>query len=154
MAQTKQGAIITAAKKAGISVEDYIERTSNGIKKCTICRQWKDIKEFTRDRTRYDGLSKRCKCCSRALWRIRSVKSNVRIERREEDKEQARKRINADIEIGLRANPNELHCALCGHKGDDMRHEYHHPMGYAKEHHYDIIPLCSKCHHKEHRRNG
>jgi hypothetical protein len=39
MAQTKDGAIKCAAKKADISVDEYLERTGAGLKKCTICKQ-------------------------------------------------------------------------------------------------------------------
>lgn len=67
-------------------------------------------------------------------------------EPRDGDKEQARYLINLDVQKGRRPNPNDLYCARCGHKGDDRRHEYHHHMGYAARHHYDVIPLCSLCH--------
>jgi hypothetical protein len=69
---------------------------------------------------------------------------------RDGDKIQARHLINQDIKHGKRPDPDDLHCAHCGHKGPDRRHEYHHHMGYVARHHYDVIPLCSKCHHEEH----
>lgn len=47
-----------------------------------------------------------------------------------------------------RPNPNSLPCVDCGHLGDDRRHEYDHHLGYEAEHHYDVQPVCSKCHAK------
>ena len=41
-----------------------------------------------------------------------------------------------------------------GHKGEGRRHEYHHHLGYAAEHHYDVIVLCSICHRSEHGRKN
>lgn len=150
MAQTKDGAIKVAAKKAGLSVEKYIEFISSGLKKCTICKEWKNIDDFSNDRSRADGHSSRCDNCSKALWRIKSMNSNKRIKRRDGDKEQAKARINQDIKAGLRPDPDTLFCSLCGHKGKDRRHEYHHIQGYSVMHHYDVLPLCSKCHHVYH----
>lgn len=148
MAQTREGAIKIAAKKAGLSVAEYSEFIANGLKKCTICKQWKTIDNFVPDKSRHDGISPRCNICGTAIWRRASMKSNKRLDRRDGDKSQARKRINSDVENGLRPAANDLYCAMCGHKGPDRRHEYHHAMGYGKEHHYDVLPLCSKCHGK------
>ncbi len=41
MAQTKQGAIKIAAKKANLSVEEYLRKVQKGLKKCTFCKEWK-----------------------------------------------------------------------------------------------------------------
>lgn len=153
MAVIKKGAIKIAARKAGLSVPEYTNRIANDLKKCTICKQWKNKNDaFLKDKSRHDGISPRCIICSKAIWRRRSMMSKIskkRIVRRDGDKIQARARINSDIEMGFRPNPNDLYCSLCGHKGGDRRHEYHHILGYEKEHHYDVLPLCSKCHGKE-----
>ena len=150
MAQTKEGAIKIAAKKAGVTLDQYLKNISYGLKKCTICKQWMDIKSFSNDKSRKDGKSSRCRDCSRVIWRLKSMTSNKRKDRRDGDCNQARKRVNSDVEMGLRPDPNDLYCVICGHKGKDRRHEYHHHQGYSAYHHYDVIPLCSKCHHKEH----
>jgi 5-methylcytosine-specific restriction endonuclease McrA len=63
MAQTKEGAIKCAAKKADISVDEYLERTGAGLKKCTICKQWKSIQFFAKDLSRFDGLKSKCRTC-------------------------------------------------------------------------------------------
>lgn len=151
MGQTPEGAMKAAAKRVGLPLGEYLERLANGLKRCTICCEWKAVDLFNADRTRSDGRSARCKRCAKAIWRRRSLRSNKpRKPRRDGDKLQARSRINHDVRLGLRPDPNSLHCAICGHKGEDRRHEYHHLMGYAPEHHYDVLPLCSRCHSEEH----
>jgi len=150
MAQTHEGAIKIAAKKAGISISEYVARISSGKKKCTICKEWLDIDNFDADKSRCDRKAARCKICAKAIWRRKAMTSNKRSERRDGDKKQARIRINHDIKAGIRPNPNDLYCSLCGHKGLDKRHEYHHTQGYSAMHHYDVLPLCSSCHHKKH----
>ncbi len=153
MGQTKTGAIKVAAKKADLSVEEYLNFIANDLKKCTICKRWLTTNNFPKDKSRHDCLSSKCRECSRAIWRIKNItSSNKRIQRRNGDKKQAMARINSDIESGLRPSPNDLFCALCGHLGTDKKHEYHHPSGYSELHHYDVIPLCTTCHHREHQK--
>jgi hypothetical protein len=36
--------------------------------------------------------------------------------------------------------------------GSGRRHEYHHHLGYLKEHWLSVEPLCARCHHIESRR--
>lgn len=63
MAQTKEGAIKCAAKKAGITVEEYLRQIKAGLKKCTYCKDWKPNDSFSKDRSRYDGLKSKCRDC-------------------------------------------------------------------------------------------
>lgn len=64
MAQTPEGSIRCAAKKAGISVEEYLQFQQQGFKRCTKCKVWKKIENFGKDRTRHDGLKAKCiQCC-------------------------------------------------------------------------------------------
>lgn len=63
MAQTKDGAIKAAAKKAGLSIEEFLARREAGLKKCTICKKWKSLDNFCIDRSRGDGLSAKCVDC-------------------------------------------------------------------------------------------
>lgn len=67
---------------------------------------------------------------------------------RDGDKEQARQRINVEVRTGYRLHPNTLPCADCGHvwRLGERRHEYDHHRGYAAEHHYDVIAVCTTCH--------
>lgn len=68
---------------------------------------------------------------------------------RDGDKVQARQRVNVEVRTGRRPHPNTLPCVDCGHvwsKGE-RRHEYDHHLGYAPEHHLDVEPVCTLCHH-------
>jgi len=152
MAQTEKGAIMIAAKKAGLSVAEYTNRLAKGLKKCTVCKEWKLLCNFTGDGSRKDGRASKCIDCNRALWVFREITHGPQNQtpRRNGDKQQARRRINVDINVGIRPNPNSLYCSMCGHIGDDKRHEYHHILGYSPEHHCDVLPLCSACHRKAH----
>jgi len=69
---------------------------------------------------------------------------------RDGDKEQARQRINVEVRTGRRPHPNSLACVDCGHLWSvgERRHEYDHHLGYAAEHHYDVVPVCTTCHAK------
>ena len=47
-----------------------------------------------------------------------------------------------------RPHPHDLPCVDCGHvwfKGE-RRHEYDHHLGYAPEHHLDVVARCTICH--------
>lgn len=67
---------------------------------------------------------------------------------RDNDRLQARQRVNVEVRTGRRPRPDSLPCADCGHLGSDVRHEYDHYLGYASEHHLDVEPVCIRCHVK------
>lgn len=149
----------TAAVRSGLSLDEYLARIQSGQKRCVRCKAWKAADSFNVDASRWDGRYAQCVDCQQAQHRaayvpvppeLRKPMGPAREDPRDGDKLQARHLINMDVQAGRRANPNELHCTACGHKGPDRRHEYHHHMGYAARHHYDVIPLCSTCHHEEH----
>lgn len=153
------GAFKTAAAKLGMSFDDYVSRIERGDKNCIDCRCWKNRSEFYPDASRWDGTSAKCKSCSSGRGRASHTpvdasalakKGLLRELPRDGDKVHARHLVNLDVASGRRPNPNDLFCAQCGHKGDDRRHEYHHHMGYAAEHAYDVVALCSRCHCQEH----
>lgn len=155
------GVAKTAARRSGLTPEEYEARRAAGLKRCVACREWRSIERFGNDATRGDGRSATCLDCgnerSRVTYRPVPLEERLRlgpprIAARDGDRKQARARINADVDGGLRPDPNDLFCALCGHKGPDRRHEYHHAMGYAPEHHNDVLALCTRCHHAEHPR--
>jgi 5-methylcytosine-specific restriction endonuclease McrA len=55
----------TAARKVGVTVEEYLQRRADGLKHCRRCRAWREAATFCADRTRYDGLSAVCGMCRR-----------------------------------------------------------------------------------------
>lgn len=65
MAQTPEGAMKTAAKAAGLSLEDYQARLAAGLGRCTRCKTWKARDAFGNDRTRPDGRDRTCFDCRR-----------------------------------------------------------------------------------------
>lgn len=64
MAQTRDGAIIIAAKKSGLSVTEY-KLKSEKEKKCCKCKEWKPKIKFNIDNSRWDKLSSKCHDCTR-----------------------------------------------------------------------------------------
>ncbi len=151
MAQTKAGALKIAAKKAGLTLQEYINKLNNNYKKCGVCEAWLEKTYFNKDLSRHDKLNSKCKECSKAIWRFAAInRKNKRQPIVDANKKKARSRINSDVESGIRPHPNTLYCALCGHFGKGRRHEYHHPLGYSQNHQNDIVALCSKCHHEQH----
>lgn len=65
MAQTKIGAMKSAAKKKGIPFEEYKKRIDSGQKHCMVCRVWKPREGFDIDRSRGDGRTSACIECRR-----------------------------------------------------------------------------------------
>lgn len=76
MAQTTAGARKIAAKKAGLSFEEYSARLTAGLRCCTRCKIWKAVSEFGRDRSRNDGIDRSCFMC-RGVKERRSTKGRV-----------------------------------------------------------------------------
>lgn len=52
-------------RSSDIREETRIQRLSLGVKKCSKCKEVKDISTFSNDRSRGDGLNHRCKICDR-----------------------------------------------------------------------------------------
>lgn len=63
MAQTREGAEKIAAKKAGLTVEEYRNLRQSGLKRCTVCKFWHKKNRFGIDKSRCDGLSTKCCQC-------------------------------------------------------------------------------------------
>ncbi len=159
MAQTKEGALKIAAKKTGLSVDDYKRLVESGRKRCIDCKAWKPRSQFSTDASRYDELAARCRECNQARYKLsyapvalRKSSRGVRGLARDGDKLQARRLVNHQMNAGERPKPNKLPCAACGHhwQKSERRHEYHHYLGYNAEHHSDVIVLCTTCHRRAH----
>ena len=69
---------------------------------------------------------------------------------RDNDRKQARQRVNVEVRTGRRPHPNTLPCTDCGHvwTEGERRHEYDHHLGYAAQHHLDVQSVCTACHAK------
>lgn len=61
----KKSFYVRDAKRAGITVEQYLWYRENGYKKCTKCKKWKFIECFPKDKSRPDGIGYLCLECKR-----------------------------------------------------------------------------------------
>jgi hypothetical protein len=159
------GRFKAAARRVGLSFDEYRARLDRGELWCTGCRAWHASTAFGVDGSRWSGKAATC-LASRHTGNPRGWPFTPRINpktgrpgapqipRRDGDKKQARSRVNHDVTLGLRPNPNSLACFDCGHLGTDKRHEYDHYLGYAAAHHGDVQAVCSTCHHKREASRG
>lgn len=69
-----------AARRLGVSMEEYQGRQAQGLKWCTRCKEWRASAEFVRDRTRTDGLKAACRAHD-----ARTTPGPTRAERRARD---------------------------------------------------------------------
>lgn len=60
---SKSGVIKVAAKKIGISLEEYIRLVDSGLKWCFKCKKWKPLEEFNKDSSRSSGYEAACRPC-------------------------------------------------------------------------------------------
>lgn len=144
----------TAAARIGITLAEYDALLATGRKWCGGCRCWHDRSAFAVDRSRGDGLVPRCRdsvnAASRDTYQPRDrTRGRRHVAARSADATQARRRVNYLVEIGALPRPNTQLCADCGHiwGEGERRHEYDHYLGYAPEHHEDVEPVCTTCHH-------
>jgi hypothetical protein len=129
------------------------------MKKCSTCKETKELTEFHKDSGRGDGLAGRCKPCARANARKyakpcvprvyapgEKAAHNARYTARFPRKTAAHRRFNLEIEMGrVCRGPCE--------QGLDCRGGVHaHHDDYAKP--LDVRWLCAKHHREWHRRNG
>jgi hypothetical protein len=150
------GSIRTAARRLGLTDDEYAARVGAGEKWCRACRAWHLREAFPADCSRGDGLDSRCRDARRREPRPRVPADQRRQARpplaapRDGDKVQARHRINYLVASGAIPAPSELPCTDCGRSWVEggSRHEYDHYLGYAAEHHEDVQAVCSPCHRK------
>lgn len=124
-------------------------------KTCANCETSKPLAEFAVDRSRADGRTYWCSACRNArAKRTYTPQRNMRpgrryVAARDDDRKQARRRVNHLIDMGLLPAPNAVPCVDCGHvwSRGERRHEYDHHCGYAADHHEDVEALCTTCHH-------
>lgn len=65
MAQTPKGIPKQKAKRLEISLEEFLQKDGEGLKRCTKCKTWKLKAEFGKDKSRGDGLNPTCVECKR-----------------------------------------------------------------------------------------
>ncbi len=159
MPQTKAGALKSAASHYGISVDELVRLRDAGLRRCSNCKRWKALQDFHINPKQSQGRSNICRRCEKQRRddtyfplpqdQCKHFRGH-RVPARDGDRIQAEHRVNHEVDIGHRPDPDELPCSQCGHLGSDVRHNYHHHVGYASEHHLDVVVLCVKCHRATH----
>jgi hypothetical protein len=150
-----EGALKTAAARTGHSVTEYLDRMNAGLRWCYQDQAWEPADDFGKDSSRIDGLGRSCRRSVNARARAaydpkpRPASGRRFVEPRDDDRKQARRRVNYLVGAGLLPHPNALPCTDCGRTWLDgaPRHEYDHYLGYAQDHHEDVEAVCSRCHH-------
>jgi hypothetical protein len=64
------------------------------------------------------------------------------------DKVYARQAVRRAVRTGKMPHAKTLPCCMCQGQSRD----YHHHMGYSKEHRLSVLPICSPCHGIENRK--
>jgi len=138
-------------------------------KRCTKCKQVKPVSDFLKDARHSDGLFSRCIACLKVDKKIYYhtkpgyrehhnqkcrdwAKDNpekkailAKLEKlRHPEKVAARQAVGVAVFSGKLPRVKTLVCRACGGNAS----EYHHYLGYAKEHWLDVIPYCTLCHKK------
>jgi hypothetical protein len=158
MAQTIEGALKIAAKRTGVTPEQYEANLEAGFKWCTRGKHWEDSEKFCSDSSRHDGLASSCNRCRQALQKSMYVprpRKSTRGRRyrpaRDGDQRQAQDRIRRLVKADVFKNPNDIPCVDCGHFGNDQTHEYDHHKGYEAENHEAVQARCKRCHLRRHK---
>jgi hypothetical protein len=139
MAQTHEGAMKVQASRFGMNLEEYLCRINSGLNWCWKCKNWKQRDEFYPDKTRHDGMARKCISCTNVKVKIpRTPKEDPHVAQRAHDA------IRYAVRRGIIRPARELMCA-CGNKAS----HYHHHNGYVG-HELDVIPLCMSCHFRRH----
>lgn len=150
-----EGALKAAATRAGVGVNEYIDRLNKGLLYCWRCQDWHRAEAFGKDSSRWSGRASSCResrgAAARKAYqpRPRPAAGRRYAEARDGDQRQARGRVNHLVNVGILPDPNDVPCADCGHihGPGERRHEYDHHLGYAAEHHEDVEAVCTTCHH-------
>ena len=128
-------------------------------KPCPKCGMTKSLAEFSKRGARRKSHCKPCIKVSRKrynesaagrehnkqYWQSASGKQSKRrwyLACCRTDAIKARSAISVAVRMGKMPPAKNLACR-CGQPAQ----EYHHHLGYAKEHWLDVLPLCATCHH-------
>lgn len=75
---SKLGALKVAAKRIGMSFEDYMAKQNAGLKRCMACKRWLPKDQFGKSRERGDGLETTCLDCITKRYTIKEVGTRER----------------------------------------------------------------------------
>lgn len=152
--------LITAAKRIGVPVDEYVRRIRNGEKWCTQCKQWHFRFIFPLDRSRGDGLAASCRGrATRAPIQYRLFAAEERRERENawyreyyagpagaaiRSRIYARKRDLEPIPDWWREETMRDSCAYCPEDAETLDHVIPVAMGGQSEP-GNLVPACRTC---------
>jgi hypothetical protein len=139
---TQEGALKTAARRSGVSLDDYLLAIQCGQKRCTKCKAWRDTGAFDVDKSRWDGFASVCCYCRRVAVRKRRKLPAPSTEIHNA----ATNAVRTAVRRGRLALVTTLPCFDCGGSAQ----QYHHYLGYERIHWLDVQALCRSCHQKRH----
>lgn len=135
-------------------------------KRCYKCKRIKPISEFHKNRTQKDGLQSWCNSCKRKYRRtekgkaarhkqsevyrnsVKGKATKTRYIAYHPNQAKAQHAVNNAIAIGKMRRANTKLCHYCPKQAK----HYHHHKGYEPEHWLDVVPACTRCHRKGHRK--
>lgn len=150
----------TAAKRIGISLEEYVARIASGEKWCTFCKAWHPRTIFGVDKSRGDGLSASCRGRanrhpppSREERRARANEAYRRYYAGPagasiRERARARKRGLDAIPAWWREEQLERGCAYCGDYATTIDHVIPVADG-GKSEPGNLVPACGTCNSKK-----
>jgi hypothetical protein len=133
--------------------ENLIKRATQWVKDNKDCRNenrkrlyWKNPEKMREEARKY-AASHREETCERSRQWVKNNPDKHRIQTnlynlRHPDKQKAHQRVAYAVKAGKLPKVSALDCRACGGRAS----EYHHYLGYAKEHWLDVHPYCAKCH--------
>ena len=152
----------TAAKRIGLSLEQYFAQIATGNKWCTLCKTWHSRSIFPIDKSRGDGLAASCR------GRANRVPKKILTpeEKREKARESyrryyagaggpkiraskyARKRNAAPIPPWWREEQISQGCAYCDASANTLDHVVPLALGGTTEP-GNLVPSCGRCNSKK-----
>lgn len=75
---SKLGALKVAAKRIGMSFENYMAKRNAGLKRCMACKRWLSRDQFGKSKIRGDGLEPTCLDCITKRYTIKEVGTRER----------------------------------------------------------------------------
>ncbi|MCA9732652.1 hypothetical protein KC799_11015 [candidate division KSB1 bacterium] len=107
-------------------------RESVQYKYCSRCKQRRHVSEFSKNRSKEDGLQTECKACKRIM------------RAKDPNHDRARSAVRQAVLAGELQHVSTQDCVKCGKQAQ----EWHHTKGYAPKNWLDVEPICRSCHRK------
>lgn len=135
-----------------------ILNSNNELKQCTSCKLTLSISNFSKNKTRKDGLQSQCKNCRKLKWKTEYAKNRESYLNKRKNQELNGKERYKNLK-------NNSKCFICGesescclefhHLDSNLKNENLSKMIYFSNQKFNeelskCICLCSNCHRKVH----